>query len=441
MNTGFSDFFGVLVNRFRCRSRRQETGEVMTDKSSLGPERVDIENSITDFKELIGRLSGKGAEIGDLYLSAERKAARYALLSENVIESVTSGIIVVDGQHEICLANSAAKRALGCDENIDLAGRQLKSIFEEYKQMEVLVTRGFRSRRNASREVVNVTLHGGRSVCLGVSTSCVASGEPEPEAVIIVFAQLDRDATGVISGRAGEGGQAAEAYKKGMLDAYGIVSEIYTDLDGLLAEIEKGESDAKRLAGVAERVKFACDLMVCFALSRTASGVMTELVDLNSAIREIMDTADLSGGRIVARLAPNLPRVSTLRRVLDEALDMLFQGCLAESADGVEVATRLEGPPDRPIVSLSVVELSPTLPIIDVKNQPRGFLERSGLRREIGLMLLKSLPGRSHAVVLNREAENYIYSVRFLMPKIKETEKNSTGGRNTDSDSINGESG
>ncbi|MGD9401049.1 MAG: PAS domain-containing protein [bacterium] len=413
----------------------------MTDKPPSGPDRVEVENAITNFKELISRLSGKGAEIGELYLSAERKAARYALLSENVIESVTSGIVAVDGQHEICLANSAAKRALGCDENIDLAGRQLNSLFEEHKQLEALVSQGFRSRRNSSRKVVNVTLHGGRSLCLGVSTSCVTYGEREPEAVIIVFTQLDRDATGIISGQGAGANAAAEAYRKGMLDAYGIVSEIYTDLDGLRAEIEKGESDVKRLAGIAGRVEFACDLMVCFALSKAASGVMTELVDLNGAIRKIMDTADLSGRRIVARLAPGLPRVPTLRRVLDEGLDMLLKGCLAESANGIEVVTRLEGPEGNPAVNLTVSELSPTLPVVEVRNQPMGFLEGPGRRREIGLMLLKSLPHRSHAVAVNRRDENYVYSVSFLMPKLKQAEKESTSGRNTDSDSINGESG
>jgi hypothetical protein len=439
MHIDFSGFLKYLAAGFRSRGGGEENADVMNDKPRKGPERVEIEDAITNFKELISRLSGTGTELSEMYLSAERKAARYALLSENVIESVTSGIIVVDGQHEILLANRAAKRALGCDESFDLAGRQLKALFEEHRQLETLVSEGFRSCRNSSRKVVGVTLHCGQSLCLGVSTSCVGSGQPEPEAVIIVFTQLDKDAVGMISGQAGDASGAAEAYRKGMLDAYGIVSEIYTDIEGLRAEMEGGRPDVSRLAGAAERVEFACDLMVGYALAKAASGAMTELVDLNGAVKNLLEADGLSGRRVVSRLAPGLPRVSTLRRVLEAGIDMLLKGCLAESANGVEVMTRLEGPAGNPSVTLSVVELSPTMPIVQVKRQPQGFLEGKGLRREMGLALLKSLPERSHAVAVTRSEESFVYSLTFLLPKLNQKEKRSTSGGITDSESTDGE--
>jgi hypothetical protein len=441
MNIGFSGFARALAGKLSSHRRAEENAEIMIDKPRTGPERVEVEDAITNFKALISRLSGSGTEISELYLSAERKAARYALLSENVIESVSSGIIVVDGQHEICLANCAAKRALGCDESLDLAGRQLKALFEEHKQLETLVSEGFRSRRNSSRKVVAVTLHGGRSQYLGVSTSCVTYGQTEPEAVIIVFTQLDKDAVGMVSGQAGDVSGAAEAYRKGMLDAYGIVSEIYTDIESLRTEMERGQPDAKRLAAAAERVEFACDLMVGFALSKAASGAMTELVDLNGAIKSLLGSKGLSGRRIVVRLAPNLPRVSTLRRVLDAGLDMLLKGCLAESANGVEVVTRMGGPSESPSVALSIIELSPTIPIVEVKKQPQGFLEGKGLSRELGLTLLRSLPDRGHKVAVSREEESFVYSVSFLMPKLSQKEKRSTSGGFTDGESTDGETG
>jgi hypothetical protein len=441
MIMGLSDFLRALADRFHLLRHDEETEDKMNDEPPRAPDRAEIENAIATFKELISRLSRNGTEIGELYLSAERKAARYALLSENVVESVTSGIIAVDGMHEICLANSAAKRTLGCDEAYDLTGRQLKALFEDHKQLETLVSGGFRSCRNAYRKVINVTLHGGTSMCLGVSTSCVTSGKSEPEAVIIVFTELDRDATGMISGEAGSGGATAEAYRRGMLDAYGIVSEIYTDIEGLRAEIEKGDPDVTRLAGAAERVEFACDLMVAFALSKTASGAMTELVDLNGTLRDLLESKGLSGRRVVARLEPNLPRISTLRRILDAGLDMLLKGCLAESGDGVEVVTRMEGPEDRPTVTLSIMEMSPTMPIVEVGDQPRGFLKGAGLRREIGLMMLKSLPGRGHAVAVNRNEESFTYSLSFLLPKLNKEEKRTTSGGFTDTESGDGDMG
>ncbi len=441
MRMSLSDFLRALAGRFHRSRHDEEIRGTMTDNPPKGPEGAEVENAISTFRELITRLSRNGTEIGELYLSAERKAARYALLSENVVESVTSGILVVDGMHEICLANSAAKRTLGCDENYDLAGRQLKAIFEDHRQLEALVNGGFRSSRNSSRKVIGVTLHGGKSLCLGVSTSCVNSGKPEPDAIIIVFTELDRDAAGMISGQAGEGAASSEAYRKGMLDAYGVVSEIYTDIEGLRAQIERGDPDVSRLAGAAERVELACDLMVAYALSKAAPGAMTELVEIDGAVRNLMDGKGLSGRRVTFRPGRDLPRVSTLRRVLDGGLEMLLKGCLGESADGVEVVTRLEGPDESPTVRLSVLEMSPTMPVVEVKDQPRGFLEGAGLRREIGLMLLKSLPERGHAIAVRRNGESYVFSLSFLLPKLKEEGRKSTSGGFTDNGSGDGETG
>jgi PAS domain-containing protein len=441
MGFSFKNLFRFSAKTPKPTEQDEERAGTMQPEQPPRPDRVEVENAIAGFKELISRLSQNGAEIGEMYLSAERKATRYALLSENVIESVTSGILVVDGVHEICLANSSAKRILGCDENFDLAGRQLKALFEEHRQLESLVAEGLRSSRNAFRKVINVTLHGGASLCLGVSTSCVASDKSRPEAVIVVFTQLDRDATGMISGQAGRQGAAAEAYRKGMLDAYAIVSEIYTEIDGVRSEIESGEPDPTRLAGAAERVGYACDLMMGFALSKAASNAMTELVDLNGAVRSVLEAKGLSGRRIVARLATGLPRISTLRRVLDAGLEMLIRGCVAESSDGVEIITRLEGPLDQPTVTLSVAELSPTLPLVEVGEGPRGFLEGAGLRREMGLMLLKSLPARSHRTAASRDGGSFTYSVAFLLPKLKKEGEESTSGGFTDSDSSDGETG
>jgi hypothetical protein len=224
-----------------------------------------------------------------------------------------------------------------------------------------------------------------------------------------------------------------------MLDAYAIVSEVYADIEGIRREIEGGSPDATHLAAAGERVGLACDLMVAYALAKAATGAMTELVDLNAAVRKMLDARGLLGRRLTVRLGSDLPRVSTLRRVLDDGLDMLLKGCLAESADGVEVLTRLEGPGESPTVTLSIVESSPTIPLADVKDRPRGFLEGRGLRREIGLMLLKSLPQRGHAIAVSRKDESYVYSLSFLLPKLKEEERNSTSSGFKDIESGDGE--
>jgi hypothetical protein len=425
MISGFGELLRAIKNRWFPAGGGGNTESALSEGNSRKTDMAEVEDAIAAFRDLISKLSKNGNEIGDMYLSAQRKAARYALLSETVVESATSGILVVDDMHEIRLANSAAKRILGCDPEIDLTGRRLASLFEDCRQLESLVAQGFRAARNSYRKEVVVSLHGGTGLLLGVSTSCVVSGRSKPDAVTIIFTTLDKDATGTAGGRAEESGQAAKAYRKGMLDAYGVVSEIYTDIEGLRTEIEKGNPDVSNLAQVAERLEFACELMMGFALSKVGPGAMTELVDLKLALRDTLEARGLSGRRIISRFGPDLPAVSTVKRVLDAGLDMLLKGCLAESADGVEIAVRRDAHNEDTAVCLTVRELSPTLPLAEVKDEPRGFLEGKALRRELGLLLLRSLPARSHSLTVRRDDGSFTFSLTFLMPKHKEVGKKS----------------
>ena len=95
------------------------------------------------------------------------------------------------------------------------------------------------------------------------------------------------------------------------------------------------------------------------------------------------------------------------------------------------------GEPQEP--RLIIRELSPTLPLADVSDQPRGFLGRKGLRRELGLLLLRSLPPKGHALDVSRSEGTFTYSLTFLMPKQNETGKHSTSGGFTDTESEDGE--
>ena len=117
-----------------------------------------------------------------------------------------------------------------------------------------------------------------------------------------------------------------------------------------------------------------------------------------------------------------------MRRILDSGLEMLLTGCLGESADGIEVRTLRDGGEAGTSVTLSIRELSPTMPLADVSTRPQGYLSGRGLRRETGLMLLGSLPANAHSVGASRAEGSFTYSVRFQLPKLRQEEKKSTGG-------------
>ena len=150
----------------------------------------DIESVLGTFRDLISQLTQDGRELGQLCAKAERKAAHYALLSETIIESVTSGIVVVDGSGRLLFANSSAKRTLDLEPETRVVGTNLDALLKEGGELRHLVRRSLETGTNASREIREVVTLAGRGLRLGVSTSCVGRKARSADAVIVVFTSL-----------------------------------------------------------------------------------------------------------------------------------------------------------------------------------------------------------------------------------------------------------
>lgn len=116
------------------------------------------------------------------------KIAQYALLSQAIMESVSSGILIVEKTKCIGLINSAAKEILELGDEI--VGMPLKDVFLEYAHLDRLIDAALRTGCCQKRKELSLKTRKGKEVRLGASFSPIKTGRGEAEAVIIVFTQL-----------------------------------------------------------------------------------------------------------------------------------------------------------------------------------------------------------------------------------------------------------
>jgi PAS domain-containing protein len=418
MKTGRRPALWAFLYGLVARIARRKRGDrQLTEASSSYNDIKDIESLVGTFKRLVSKLSREGNELGELYVTAEKKAARYALLSETVIESVTSGILVVGRRGEVGLMNSSARRLLGVADR-DAAGPvRLSSLFGEARELESLVDKSFKTGRNSARNSVPIRTLDGVSRTIGASISCLGS-ETGVDAIIVVFTEL---VDGPAPARAPVADEKAEvereSYLRGGLDSYDLLSSLMGGADRIEAFTDPDRVDYEQLAEFVRDVRHRCDLMMVFALSKRGSSSLTELVDINGMVESILRRKEFWGSpALITNLTPGLPRVKTVGKVLEMGLEMLLQGCIEESAKGIEVKTGLWRDRGVDVAGVMIGERGPTRPIVEIGDSLRDLAADKRLRREAGLLLLKSLPSDSHRIGVEKKGSSFLFSAGVLMP-------------------------
>ena len=377
-----------------------------------------IEEVVDTFKRLVSKLSKDGSELGDLYVRAERRATTYALLSETVVESATSGILVVEPSGELILANSAARRFLGITAREDLCGKRIGDLLNEPGSLEMLVRGGLRTGKNSSRNVVTVSTRDGVEHRIGASISCVKSSPSTVEAVIVVFGELAGSAEQPGSGDPTDAIEAERAsYLRGVFDSYDLLTGVRTGVDTMESKAAGGTLTTSELKQFSEHIRRACDILMAFAVARGSDGAAAEIVDINRVIQSVIARRqrDLAG-QITTEFCSQIPRVRSTRKILEMGLEMLLLGSAEHCKDGLGVATDLRRHGEVDAVEVSVQERGLTRPVVETGGSLREFAANRDMRRELGLFLLSSLPADSHRIAVERQDGNFRFSLTILLP-------------------------
>lgn len=186
MNTEFILFYSVILLiaaatvlflfRFLLRSMR-------TKKNSAGSDSAQVEFVVGTFQEVVSRLKEKERELEILKIRAEDRAAAIEGYSENILQSVQSGVISFDDEMRITKVNVAASKMLEISEK-DAVGRNQEHVLGRP------ITGFLRDNKVIERGEILYVTPSGKRTWLGLTLSPLKNSEGARIGQILIFTDL-----------------------------------------------------------------------------------------------------------------------------------------------------------------------------------------------------------------------------------------------------------
>jgi PAS domain S-box-containing protein len=168
---------GVAV-RFYIMKQKRIIGSPETSKDGS-----QVGFVVDTFQDVVGRLKVKERELEQLKASAEEKAIRMEAYSENILQSVPSGVISIDNSGQIKSINQAAERILGISAH-EAIERRFSDVCRE--PLISLV----KAEKTVSRDEYAYVTNDKRNIWLGITSSRLMNSSGEKIGMIFVFTDL-----------------------------------------------------------------------------------------------------------------------------------------------------------------------------------------------------------------------------------------------------------
>jgi len=166
-----------LVRIYISRQRR------IFRKDDTGGEETEVSFVVDTFHELVSKLKEKERELARLRHQAEERAGRIEAYSENILQSIPSGVISIDNDMKIRSINHSAEQILGVSAEeargtdfADLFGEPIVSHLQEQKVI--------------TRVEYPYTTQDGRHLWLGITTSQLKNRSGEVIGMLFIFTDL-----------------------------------------------------------------------------------------------------------------------------------------------------------------------------------------------------------------------------------------------------------
>jgi PAS domain S-box-containing protein len=159
-------FFAVLMLARRLRKKQNEPGATQVDFV------------VGTFHEMVSELKDKERELEELRTKAEKRAGIIEDYNENILQSVPSGVVSMDGSWKIVKVNSAAEKILGVRAG-EAIGKDGREVFPE----EFLKA----ARKRGESQYVQAS---GKRLWLGFTLTPLRDAEGSTIGQLLVFTDL-----------------------------------------------------------------------------------------------------------------------------------------------------------------------------------------------------------------------------------------------------------
>jgi PAS domain S-box-containing protein len=237
---------------------------------------------VDTFHELVAKLKEKEKELEKLKGLAEEKAESIETSSENILQSIPSGVITIDSSLKIKSMNQAAERILGASKD-EAIGRNFKEVFNE--PLTSLITEAHPLIRKEYPYVTNDNRH----IWLGITTSKLINTAGEKMGLIFIFTDLTDvkalQAQVELKQRLSQLGEMSAGISHELRNSMSVISG-YAKLLGKKVD----ESNRPTVDAITAEIN-SMDKVISELLAFAKPTVLnTERVDLNNIIKEAVET-------------------------------------------------------------------------------------------------------------------------------------------------------
>jgi len=310
-----------------------------------GEEKSEIGFMVETFQELIGRLKEKEKELDRQRASAEERAVSMEVYSENILQSVPSGVVSIDNSMKIKSVNQAAERILGINAR-EVIDRDFPEVFNE-----PLITL-IRDKKTISRGEYPYVTKDNRHIWLGVSTSPLRNAAGETIGLIFVFTDLTDVKTlqeqVKLKERLTQLGEMSAGISHELRNSMSVISGYAKFLSKKVESSQKAAVDA-----ILEEIK-NMDLIISELLQFTKPAVLnTSDIDLNRLINETV-TATVGSNETI-RVTIDTENSIFIRAdevLLRQALTNILNNAIEAMPEGGNLEIKSRHLKDRVIISI-----------------------------------------------------------------------------------------